>query len=120
MSSLLNIYSSKFWSSPYFSALFYWSKKPMNKRFKIPFLLTKVIEIYAFRNNRCKTSTSSTSRQTITTSVTENEVCDSPVVSVIIPAYIKDNFEKKCLFRLIDILKKQTYKIHTIIIVDDC
>jgi glycosyltransferase involved in cell wall biosynthesis len=92
----------------------------MTKRFKIPFLLTKIIEIYAFRKNRCKTSTSFTSKQTITTSATKNEVCDSPVVSVIIPTYIKDNFEKNCLLRLIDILKKQTYKIHTIIIVDDC
>lgn len=120
MSSLLHLYSPKLSSSPYFSVLSYWLKKPMTKRFKIPFLLTKIIEIHTFRKNKCKTFTSYSNKQTIKTSATKNQVCDDPAVSVIIPAYIKNNFEKNCLFRLIHILKNQTFKVQNIIVIDDC
>jgi glycosyltransferase involved in cell wall biosynthesis len=91
----------------------------MNKLLKIPFLLTKILEIYAFKKYNCNLEMPCSTNGIIKMSSIKNEVCDNPVVSVIVPAYIRNNFEKNCLFRLIQNLNNQTFEIKRIIIVDD-
>jgi len=106
-------------ASPYRTILGHWNRALPNTRYKIPFLLTKIIEIYAFSKHKGTVPPLKTTAGTIVESQRTNNVSSNPSVSVVVPAFIRNPFERDCLERLTECLLNQTKKIEQIIIVDD-
>nr|WP_321498416.1 glycosyltransferase family 2 protein [uncultured Methanolobus sp.] len=102
--------------------LCYWSKKPLPFSIKISFILTKLIEIAAFKSGQHAFigEVNKTNSKIFSYNDTYNSVPLDPTISVVVPVYIKDNFSMKCLLRLVEALKSQSCKIDTIILIDDC
>lgn len=113
MSSLSNL--------PYGKILDYWYERLKGKEKRWKFILTKVIEIYAFTKHKDKKDNKKKKELTnLNNDVIQNKINTKPNVSVIIPTYIRNDFEKQSLIRLVKILTEQEYKINEIILVDDC
>ena len=111
MSSLSNL--------PYGSILDYWYEKLKNNKHKHKFILTKILEIYSFSKEKQELNNLISSEGKIIKSKLKNNIKSCPKVSVIIPTYIRTEFDQKCLTRLIEILLNQTSKIENILIIDD-
>jgi len=82
-------------------------------------LLTKIFEIYAFSKHKDSTRSEKTTSGTIVKSHRMNNISLDSSVSVVIPAFIRNAFERDCLERLAECLLNQTKTINQIIIVDD-
>ena len=110
MSSLSNL--------PYGKILDYWYEKLSGNKFRTRFILTKVIEVFSFKNSGAKNRKNyeyiefPKSRK--------NEVPLKPIISAVIPAYIKTEKDAKDLKNLISSLENQTLKPNYIILIDDC
>jgi len=99
----------------------YWFKNLENNRFRFKFCLTKILEIYSFSRHKTHKVYDNylPKMPVIKHSNIENKMPVKPVVAVVIPAYIKNNFDKHSFYRLIDKLKMQTYHIKFVIVIDD-
>ncbi|MFW6015937.1 MAG: glycosyltransferase [bacterium] len=104
---------------PYSDVLKYWEDR-IERKYKLPFILTKILEVYSFNKKKEEPVKIINSEVIIEEAFYENTLKEDPVVDVIVPAYIRTDFDYNCLNRLISILKSQTYEINNIIIIDDC
>lgn len=104
---------------PYGKILDYWYERLRNNRHRNKFLATKILEIYSFSKTKTHVKLRNISDVEIKVSDKRNFVPDKPSVSVIIPAFIKNKFDLKCLLRLIKILINQSFEVNNIIIIDD-
>ncbi|MEJ6949411.1 glycosyltransferase family 2 protein [Natronospora cellulosivora (SeqCode)] len=104
---------------PYSDVLKYWEDR-IERKYKLPFILTKILEVYSFNRKKEKPKKITNSKAEIVEGFYESNLNENPLVAVIIPAYIKTDFDYNCLKRLVSKLRSQTYKIDNIIIVDDC
>lgn len=103
----------------YWKILHYWANRLENNRYKIPFLLTKLLEFYSFSKNKGMTFKNDDSKRVVKENALENCMPEMPRVTIVIPAHIRNEFDHKCLNRLINRILSQTYKSN-IVVVDDC
>lgn len=114
MSSLANL--------PYGEILDYWFEKLQNKPYRNRFLLTKAIEVLSFKNksnNGVVRDKKINIESLLNLQSTCNLVPEKPITAIVIPAYIRNEFDVFCLKRLINTLQNQTVKPDHIIVVDD-
>lgn len=110
MSSLSNL--------PYGKILDYWYEKLKGKPYRYKFLLTKIIEIQAFKS-QCYNVSIQNNYFDFPTPI-KNAVPDNPKVSIVVATYIKSEKDKQDLANLIQSIKRQTLKPNEVIIIDDC
>lgn len=105
---------------PYGSLFDYWYEKLNGKRYRAKFLVTKIIEVIAF------TGQSGSDKRNMHLQVDKvflskkNDIPLKPIISLVIPAYVKTN---KCLSNIGDLflsIEKQILKPNYVIVVDDC
>ncbi|HQO09821.1 MAG TPA: glycosyltransferase family 2 protein [Clostridiales bacterium] len=111
MSSLSNL--------PYGKILEYWNERLKGRKHRIKFVLTKIIEIRAFTKSKEMPKKILQSEGRITESEKPNNIPSEPKLSVVVPTYIRTEFDKECMKRLIRLLLNQNYPINTILVVDD-
>jgi len=112
MSSLL--------SSSYIKILGYWNDRLTNSKFKFKFLITKLIEIYTFKHNSEKRELKFEESKVFYNSNFQHTINHNPIISVVVPVYIRNSFDCDCADRLINCLNNQNRKTDNIIFVDDC
>ena len=110
MSSLSNL--------PYGDIIDYWYTKLNKNKYKWRFILTKYFEIYSFK--KFSNVKSSVNVDPVFNEVSAiNEIDNDSSIGVVIPAYIRNDFDLQCINRLTSILLKQTNNKHKIFVVDD-
>src|SRR5690554_123061 len=113
MSFIVNIFDN--------DTIKYWDEKLKNKWYRIPFIMTKNIEIKAFKEEHKEIRDYP---EKIDVSVEEsnyqNKINEDSKIAIVVPVYIKNKFQYKQLKRLVDHLLNQTVKADQIIIVNDC
>jgi len=82
--------------------------------------MTKMLEVYAFSRKKKQVSVITDSMPSIPDSIKMNEIPSNPILSVVIPAYIRNDVEKGYLDRLVHTLHNQSTPIQNIIVIDDC
>ena len=103
----------------YWRILRYWSRLLKSHPKRMPFLLTKILEVFAFSRNKSSVDIISDYQPMISQNHVENNVSNSPQIAVVIPAFIRNENEASQLNRLIERLHDQSKSIHDIIVVDD-
>ncbi len=112
MSSLSNL--------PYGKILDYWFERLKGRKNRYKFVFTKAIEIYAFTRKKANVKRTSKNLQRITaTKNKDNQIKNSSKIIVVIPAFVKNDFDLNFLRRLIEQLTTQTRKITEILVIDD-
>ena len=110
MSSLSNL--------PYGKILDYWYEKLSGSKKRIPFLLTKTVEVFSFKS---KAPRNKSIHQFVPFSnQVENNIPENPILSIVIPCFIRNSTDLDNLKSLIKSIKHQSVKPNHIIIVDDC
>ena len=110
MSSLSNL--------PYGKILDYWYEKLENEPYRFKFLLTKTLEIFTFKFNRGYV----VNRHNYFDFPTpiENNVPSNPKLSIVVPAFLEKGHDKQNITNLLKSIEKQTFKPHSVILIDDC
>lgn len=111
MSSLSNL--------PYGSILDYWSEKLSDNPYRTKFLLTKVIEIFTFQSHSRSNRKEFMFRFTDFQEPINNFIPENPLLSIVIPAYIKTEKDKNDLTKLLESINKQTNLPYKVIVIDD-
>ena len=108
--------------SPYSETLDYWSKKLIGNKHRIKFLLTKCVEIHAFKS--IKSDNISMSNFNIEyidfPEAINNAIPDNPSVSIVIPVYVRTKKDIQDIHILINSINNQTRRPDHVILVDDC
>lgn len=99
------------------SILDYWYEKLKGSRYRYPFLLTKCIEILAFRS--AGRSQVAPGQFISWPTARPNNVPNKPVASLVIPAYLKRDQDLDNLAALIDSIRNQSRPADHVILVDD-
>jgi len=111
MSSLSNV--------PYGKILDYWYEKLSSNPHKTKFLFTKIIEILSFKRHSSRENYKTYQYIDFPRSIT-NGISETPIVSIVIPTYIKNQKDKNDIENLIQSISKQTIIPNNIIVIDDC
>lgn len=111
MSSLSNV--------PYGKILDYWYEKLSNNPNRKKFLWTKVIEIIAFKKHSSKQN-KEIYKYVAFPEPNKNKISTNPVVSIVIPTFIRNTKDTQDIETLLQSISKQTTKADNIIIIDDC
>ena len=110
MSSLSNL--------PYGKILDYWYEKLSGRKNRIPFLLTKTVEVFSFKSKAPRNK--GIHQFTPFVKQLENNIPENPIFSIVIPCFVKNNTDLENLKNLIQSINHQSVKANHIIIVDDC
>jgi len=111
MSSLSNIPCGKI--------LDYWYKKLSHNPHRTKFLLTKIVEIISFKWHKNKQRNEKFQYVDFLQPI-ENNISENPIVSVVVPTYIRNQKDVNDIKKLLQSISKQTVKPNNVIIVDDC
>jgi len=111
MSSLSNV--------PYGKILDYWYEKLSHNPHRNKFLLTKFVEIIAFKRHSSKQNTKIYQYVDFPQPITNN-ISENPIVSIIVPTFIRNQKDINDIENLLQSISKQTVKPNNVIIVDDC
>ncbi|MCC6836975.1 MAG: glycosyltransferase [Bacteroidia bacterium] len=110
MSSLSNL--------PYGKILDYWYEKLEGNQYRRKFIATKMIEVFTFKsysgNHKGKYDHSEFPAPRI------NEVPGNPIISIVIPAFIKTDQDRINMKALLLSIEQQTLKPDFVIVIDDC
>jgi GT2 family glycosyltransferase len=112
MSSLSNL--------PYGKILNYWFEKLSGNKYRTMFLLTKCVEFSAFNNKNSKKEIIANIDYVEFPDAEENNIPENPIVSIVIPAFVRTEKDKQDILNLFNSIQKQTLKPDQIILVDDC
>lgn len=104
---------------PLVKTLNYWNKKLKGKKYRKRFLLTKTVEVLAFKK-QCEDGYRLQETYSEFPVPLKNMVSDNPSVSVVIPTYIRNKKDISDIANLMDSIERQTVKPDRIILVDDC
>jgi len=110
MSSLSNF--------PYGQILDYWYDKLSGNRYRTKFIATKAIEVFTFKNHCSKNSAKFDYIEF--PEAKKNNVHNSPIISLVIPAYVKNEKDLTDIYNLFASIERQTQKPNFVIVVDDC
>jgi GT2 family glycosyltransferase len=110
MSSLSNL--------PYGKILDYWYEKLSGNKFRTRFILTKVIEVFSFKNSGAKNKKNY--QYVEFPKSIPNEIPIKPIISIVIPAFIKTRKDVNDIKNLLTSLENQTLKPDFTILIDDC
>lgn len=110
MSSLSNL--------PYGKTLDYWYEKLSGNRHRIKFIATKILEIYIFKSHSDRHSNKYDYIEF--PEAKRNVIPDNPIISIVIPAYVKDEKNLTNINNLFASIERQTRKSNFVIVVDDC
>jgi glycosyltransferase involved in cell wall biosynthesis len=111
MSSLSNI--------PYGKIIDYWYEKLSQNPYRKKFLLTKYVEILAFKQNSSKKNDKIYKYVDFPQPIANN-ISQNPIVSIVIPTYIKNQKDINDIENILKSISKQTVKPDNVIVVDDC
>jgi GT2 family glycosyltransferase len=111
MSSLSNV--------PYGKILDYWYEKLSHNPHRTKFLLTKVVEIIAFKRHSSKHNDKIYQYVDFSQPI-RNDVSENPITSVVVPLYIRNSRDANNIENLLQSLSRQTVKPNKVIIIDDC
>jgi glycosyltransferase involved in cell wall biosynthesis len=111
MSSIANL--------PIVKTLNYWNRKLRGKKYRKRFLLTKTIEVVAFKGH-CEDKDLPEGTYSEFPTPLKHTVPNNPSVSIVIPTYIKDIKDARDIANLINSIERQTLKPDRVILVDDC
>ncbi|WP_163217633.1 glycosyltransferase family 2 protein [Bacteroides sp. 224] len=111
MSSLSNV--------PYGKILDYWYERLSNNPFQIKFLLTKIIEIIAFKKYSTKQNNNNYQYIDFPLPIANN-IPQNPTISIVVPTYIKNQKDINDIENLLQSISKQSISPNNVIIVDDC
>lgn len=103
---------------PYGKILDYWYEKLSGNKFRTRFILTKVIEVFSFKNSGAKNKINY--QYVEFPKSTQNEIPIKPIISVVIPAFVKNGKDINDMSNLLTSLENQTLKPDFIILIDDC
>jgi len=112
MSSLSNL--------PYGKILDYWYEKLKKKSYRNKFLMSKVLEIYAFKRNSYNTKQLSKLSYKKIPEQMENTVSLNSKLAIVIPVYVINETDLGKLNLLFNSFSKLTEKPDNIFIIDDC
>lgn len=110
MSSLSNL--------PYGKILDYWYEKLAGQPYRYKFLLTKTVEVFAFKSQ--SGNGSKKHNYFDFPKPKKNSVPKNPKLSIVIPTFIKSDKDKKDLSNLLQSIEKQILKPSEVIVIDDC
>lgn len=110
MSSLSNL--------PYGKILDYWYEKLSGNQHRRKFIATKMVEVFTFKTNSGKNK--GNYKFVEFPESKENTVPEHPILSIVIPAYIRNEQDHINLNNLFASIDRQTQKPNFIIVVDDC
>jgi GT2 family glycosyltransferase len=111
MSSLSNL--------PYGKILDYWFEKLSGNKKRTKFLLTKCVEFSAFKSKNKKDKPIANIEFVKFPDAVANNILENPVVSIVIPAFVKTEKDKQDIFNLFNSIQKQTRKPDYVIVIDD-
>ena len=111
MSSLSNV--------PYGKILDYWYEKLSQNPHRKKFLLTKLVEIIAFKRHSSKQSNKIYQYVDFPQPIT-NYISENPIVSIVVPTFIRNQKYINDIENLLQSISNQTVKPDNVIIVDDC
>ncbi|MCG8327474.1 MAG: glycosyltransferase family 2 protein [Chitinophagales bacterium] len=110
MSSLSNL--------PYGKILDYWYEKLRGKPCRFKFLLTKIFEVFTFKNYGGNGSNKHNYFDF--PKPTKNAIPDRSKLSIVIPTFIKTDKDKQDMINLLKSIEKQTVAPYAVIVIDDC
>ena len=110
MSSLSNV--------PYGKILDYWYEKLSQNPYRVKFLLTKFVEIIAFKQHSSKQNDKIYQYVEFPQPIT-NDISKNPIVSIIVPTYIRNQKDINDIENLLQSIIKQTVKPDNVIVIDD-
>jgi glycosyltransferase involved in cell wall biosynthesis len=113
MSSLSNV--------PYGKILDYWYEKLSYNPYRIKFLATKFVEIIAFKKHSSKQNSKIFQFQYVDFPLPiNNNISENPIVSIVVPTYIRNQKDLTDIENLLHSIEKQTVMPKNIIVIDDC
>ena len=112
MSSLSNF--------PYGKILDYWYEKLSGNTNRTKFLLTKCVEFSAFKSKSKKDKPVANIKFVKFPDAIAKNIPENPVVSIVIPAFVRTEKDKQNIVNLFNSIQKQTQKPDCVILIDDC
>jgi hypothetical protein len=112
MSSLSNL--------PYGEILDYWYEKLSGNKNRTKFLLTKCVEIIAFKRHGSKHNGKNRYQYVDFPQSIPNTISKKPIISIVIPTFIRNSKDETDIKNLLQSIKKQTIQPNYVIVVDDC
>jgi len=110
---------SAFSNVPSGKILDYWYEKLYLYPHRAKFLLTKIVEIIAFKWHNC-TPNDKIFQYVDFPCPVRNDIAENPIVSVVVPTYIRNQKDIDHIETLLRSISKQTVRPNYVIIVDDC
>jgi len=111
MSSLSNL--------PYGKILDYWYEKLSGNKNRTKFLLTKCVEFTAFKRHSSKQNGNNLYQYVDFPQTIANTISDKPIVSIVIPTYIRGQKDITHIDNLLKSIENQSIQPNSVIIVDD-
>jgi glycosyltransferase involved in cell wall biosynthesis len=112
MSSLSNL--------PYGKILDYWYEKLSGNKNRTKFLLTKCLEFMAFKRHSSKQNGKNLYQYVDFPQSIPNMISEKPIISIVIPTYIRSQKDITDIENLLQSIKKQSIQPNNVIIIDDC
>jgi GT2 family glycosyltransferase len=97
----------------------YWYERLSNNPYRTVFLLTKLVEIIAFKQHRKKKNNKKSQYVNFPRPIA-NKISENHVVSVVVPTHIKNQKDIEDIKNLLQSISTQTVVPNRVIIVDDC
>jgi GT2 family glycosyltransferase len=111
MSSLSNV--------PYGKILDYWYEKLYHTPYRNRFLLTKIVEVIAFKRYINKTNSKIHEYVDFRSPIT-NAIPENPIISIVVPTYIRNQKDINDIGNLLQSISVQTVMPDAVIFIDDC
>lgn len=111
MSSLSNL--------PYGKILDYWFERLSGNKNRTKFLITKCVEFSAFKSQNSEKKVVADVEFREFRDAVENNVPNKPIVSIVIPAFVKTKEDKLNIYNLFNSIENQTIKPNFVILIDD-
>jgi len=103
---------------PYVKVMRYWFRRFREHPNAVPFLITKALEVLTFKLSKDNMKSKEVSEEILESSRQVKSLPKTPRVSVVVPAYIRNELELRQLKRLVGRLSRQVYPTD-IVVVDD-
>lgn len=99
----------------------YWKKKLKGKWYKLPFLMSKNLEIDSFLKEYTKPPRYEYDGEKVfELSANENNITKSSKVAIVVPVFVRNEKGKQQVEALIQSIKKQSTKPDYVFLIDDC